>query len=82
MFNEKRRKAYLVRWQEDENPDHWRSTVENAYTGEEHHFSDRNELIQFLLASLSDGNVIGDEDGMSLENRPDLTDVTQEHFRS
>lgn len=52
MTDAKRHVAYLVRWQEDGDQTHWRSTVENAYTGEQVHFSDRNELMQFLWHSL------------------------------
>ena len=54
MTDVKRHAAYLVRWQEGSDLTHWRSTIENAYTGEKHHFSDRSELMQFLWRSLFD----------------------------
>lgn len=54
MFKEKRHTAYLIRWQEDGAQEHWRSTVENVYTGEKLNFIDRHELMQFLWRSLSD----------------------------
>lgn len=46
--------AYLVRWQEDDTGGHWRSSVENVYTGEKRYICDRRELIQFLWQSLLD----------------------------
>jgi len=73
--------AFLVRWEEGDQT-RWRSTVENAYTGEKLHFVDKIALLHFLLKSLFNGNVARDEDGMSLNNNPDLTDTLREHFRS
>ena len=54
MTDVKRHAAYLVRWQEGSGSDqtYWRSTIENAYTGERHDFSDRSELMQFLWRTL------------------------------
>jgi len=120
MTDVKRHAAFLVRWQEGSDQAHWRSTIENAYTGEKHHFNDRNELLQFLWRSLfENGNNLPDgkettdtgekagacsvsltldaipvqsdsandgggitmrgEDLTVHNNKPDLTDATQEH---
>jgi len=82
MPKEIRHTAFLIRWQDNESQTRWQSTVENAYTGEKLHFVNKIALIRFLLKSLFNGNAARDEDGMSLNNKPDLTDETQEHFRS
>jgi len=82
MPKEIRHTAFLIRWQDNDKQTRWQSTVENAYTGEKLHFVDKIALLRFLSTSLFDDNVSRDEDEMSPSNKPDLTDETQEHFRS
>jgi len=76
MPKEIRHTAFLVRWQDNDRQTRWQSTVENAYTGEKLHFVDKIALIRFLSTSLFGDNVTMDEDGVLLDNRPDLTDAT------
>jgi hypothetical protein len=52
MSTKSRHTAFLVRWQEEGEGTRWRSTVENAYTGQKLHFSDKSELLRFLWQSL------------------------------
>jgi hypothetical protein len=54
MSKEMHRAAFLVRWEAEGDQTRWRSTVENVYTGEKHHFADRNQLLRFLSQSLVD----------------------------
>ncbi|MEM7117132.1 MAG: hypothetical protein AAF614_32160 [Chloroflexota bacterium] len=53
MGQETRYSAYLVRWQEGAQPNRWRALVEDAYTGERIHFSNKDQLLQFLRQSLN-----------------------------
>jgi hypothetical protein len=46
--------AFLVRWQSADDRTPWRSTVENAYTGEKVHFADKIELLRFFWESLNE----------------------------
>ena len=52
MSNKNRYSAFLFRWQDEGNQTHWRSTVENVYTGEKFHFADKQEMLHFLEHSL------------------------------
>ena len=49
--------AFLIRWQENGPQTRWRSTVENAYTGQKFHFSSKSELLRFLWQSLYEGEM-------------------------
>lgn len=49
--------AFLIRWQDDGPQTRWRSTVENAYTGQKLHFSKKSELLRFLWQSLYEGEI-------------------------
>ena len=51
MPNETQYAAFLIRWQ-DGPQTRWRSTVENAHTGQKHHFVNKSELLRFLWKSL------------------------------
>jgi hypothetical protein len=55
MSKEIRHSAFLIRWQNDGK--RWRATIENAYTGEKFHFTDKSELMRFLWRLVFDGNV-------------------------
>ncbi len=48
MSREIQHTAFLVRWQGNDDQVRWRSTIENAYTGEIIYFTDKNELMRFL----------------------------------
>ena len=49
--------AFLIHWQDDGPQTRWRSTVENAYTGQKLHFSNKSELLRFLGQSLYEGEM-------------------------
>lgn len=55
MSKETHHVAFLVRWEAEGGQARWRSTVENVYTGEKHHFADRDQLLRFLQQSLFEG---------------------------
>jgi hypothetical protein len=59
MSHKTRYTALLIRWQDEGEQTRWRSTVENAYTGEKHHFLDKNELLRFLWHALYSGETPG-----------------------
>jgi len=59
MTKETHYSAYLIRWQDDGPQTRWRSTVENAYTGQKQQFSNKSELLRFLWQSLYEGEVAG-----------------------
>ena len=48
MSKKTRYAAFLVRWQDEGEQTRWQSTVENAYTGEKVHFTQKNDLLRFL----------------------------------
>ncbi len=52
MSRETHYAAFLIRWQDDGPQTRWRSTVENAHTGQKHHFVTKSELLHFLWQSL------------------------------
>jgi hypothetical protein len=52
MTKEMHRAAFLVRWEAEGDQTRWRSMIENVYTGEKHHFADRDQLLRFLQQSL------------------------------
>ena len=52
MSRETRYAAFLIRWQDDGPQTRWRSTIENAYTGQKFHFSNKSDLLRFLWQSL------------------------------
>ncbi|MCA9962605.1 MAG: hypothetical protein KC423_00120 [Anaerolineales bacterium] len=47
-------RAYLLRLRRSESQRHWRATLEDAHTGEHLQFASQNELLRYLLHSLSD----------------------------
>ena len=54
MSKERHYSAFLVRWQEEGHQQtRWRATVVNAYTGEEVHFTNKQDLLRFLWQSLN-----------------------------
>ena len=59
MLKETQYAAFLIRWQDDGSQTRWRSTVENAYTGQKLHFSNKSELLHFLWQSLYEGEMPG-----------------------
>ena len=65
MSNKIRYSAFLCRWQEEGDQTRWRSTVENVYTGEKRHFSDKKEMLHFLEHSLSGRQVMDTEETSS-----------------
>jgi hypothetical protein len=54
LMSKEMHRAFLIRWQAEGDRTRWRSTVENVYTGEKHHFADRDQLLRFLSESLFD----------------------------
>jgi hypothetical protein len=59
MSHKTRYTALLIRWQDEGKQTRWKATVENAYTGEKHHFIDKNDLLRFLWHSLYGGEAPG-----------------------
>ena len=59
MSQETHYAAFLIRWQDDGPQTRWRSTVENAYTGQKLHFSSKSELLRFLWEALYEGEMPG-----------------------
>ena len=49
-------KAYLLRLQRSEDQSHWRTTLQNAQTGEVLHFANEQAFVQYLLNLLSHTN--------------------------
>ena len=47
-------KAYLLRLRRDERECMWRATLENAHTGELLRFATQNEMLRYLLQSLTE----------------------------
>ena len=70
MLKETHHVAYLIRWQAEADHTRWRSTVENAYTGEKHHFADKNELMRFLQQSLFEGDASAPDTSVAVEESP------------
>jgi hypothetical protein len=56
MSKEIHHAAFLIRWQAEGDQTRWRSTVENAYTGEKHQFADKNQLMRFIRQLLFEGD--------------------------
>lgn len=59
MSRETHYAAFLIRWQDDGPQTRWRSTVENAHTGQKHHFVTKSELLHFLWQSLNEEETPG-----------------------
>lgn len=45
--------AYLLRLHRSQGQVHWRVTMENAHTGELHHFATEREMLRYLLQVLT-----------------------------
>ena len=59
MSHKTRYTALLIRWQDEGEQTRWKATVENAYTGEKVHFTQKNDLLRFLWHSLYGGETAG-----------------------
>jgi hypothetical protein len=59
MTKETQYSAYLIRWQDGGSQTRWRATLENAYTGQKLHFSNKIELLRFLWQLLFEGEMPG-----------------------
>jgi hypothetical protein len=59
MSKKTRYAAFLVRWQDEGEQTRWRSMVENTYTGEKVHFTQKNDLLRFLWHWLYGGDTPG-----------------------
>ena len=59
MSRETRYAAFLIRWQDAGPQTRWRSTIENAYTGQKFHFSNKSDLLRFLWQSLYEVEALG-----------------------
>lgn len=57
MLKETQYVAFLIRWQDGGSQTRWRATVENAYTGQKLHFSNKSELLRFLWQLLFAGEM-------------------------
>jgi hypothetical protein len=78
MSKKTRYVAFLVRWQDEGEQTRWKATIENAYTGEKVHFTQKNDLLRFLWHSLygdeTSGPVQADAEGETLKNQPNRKD--------
>lgn len=53
MSKETHHKAFLLRWQENEEQADWRALLQDAYTGKKIYFTDRKELLRFLWRAVT-----------------------------
>ena len=62
--------AYLIRFQRSESQVDWRTTLQNAQTGEVSHFANERELIRYLLGVLRETKPVDTGHSASTDSIP------------